>query len=29
MNHFYSAAMDGNLEQIACLVNSGKLQSGL
>jgi hypothetical protein len=24
-----SAAMDGNLEQIACLVDSGKLESGL
>ena len=24
-----SVAIDGNLEQIACLVDSGKLESGL
>jgi len=24
-----SGAMDGNLEQVACLVDSGKLESGL
>jgi hypothetical protein len=28
-NFFPSAAMDGNLEQIASLVDSGKLESGL
>jgi hypothetical protein len=26
---FVFPAMDGNLEQIACLVDSGKLESGL
>lgn len=29
MNFFSFAAMDHNLEQIACLVDSGKLESGL
>jgi hypothetical protein len=29
MTLFSFAAMDGNLEQIACLVDSGKLESGL
>jgi hypothetical protein len=29
MNFFLFAAMDDNLEQIACLVDSGKLESGL
>jgi len=29
-NRFFpSALMDGNLEQIACLVDAGKLESGL
>jgi len=28
-NFFAFAAMDGNLEQIASLVDSGKLESGL
>jgi hypothetical protein len=26
---FPSVALDGNLEQIVCLVDSGKLESGL
>jgi hypothetical protein len=29
MIFFSFAVMDGNLEQIACLVDSGKLESGL
>jgi hypothetical protein len=29
MNPFPSSALDGNLEQIASLVDSGKLESGL
>jgi hypothetical protein len=29
MSFFSFAAMDGNLEQIASLVDSGKLKSGL
>jgi len=29
MIFFSFAAMEGNLEQIACLVDSGKLESGL
>jgi hypothetical protein len=29
MSFSSSVANDGNLEQIACLVNSGKLESGL
>ena len=29
MSFFSFAAMDDNLEQIACLVDSGKLESGL
>jgi hypothetical protein len=29
MIFFSFAAMDGNLEQIACMVDSGKLESGL
>jgi hypothetical protein len=29
MTCFLITAMDGNLEQITCLVDSGKLESGL
>jgi hypothetical protein len=29
MTSFFFTAMDGNLEQVTCLVDSGKLESGL